>query len=126
MSKNYKDVVRPTEYEKKKFITALKIGSQIAFVLYFKSQFQPFWPWGVFSAMCLNWYITEAIADVLSKRNDDFMNKEQLIIQTAYPDFVSSFSDRLWIDEEPAPIKEKQDENIHTDTWIGRKVKLLI
>lgn len=127
MSKNYKDAVRPAEYDKKKFITALKISSQIAFVLSiavfvifpllsasFQVSISTFLTLGAFSAMCLNWYITEAIADVLSKRND-FMNKEHLIIQTAYSDFVSFFNDRLWIDEKQASTKEKQEESTHAD-----------
>lgn len=128
MSKNYKDAVRPVEYDKKKFITAFKIGSQAAFVVSiavfvifpllsasFQVSISTVLTLGAFSAMCLNLYIEEAIADVLSKRNDDFMNKEHLIIQTAYPDFVSFFNDRLWIDDEQTPIKEKQEESTHAD-----------
>ena len=128
MSKNYKNAIRPVEYDKKKLITVLKIGSQVAFILSiavfvifpllsasFQGSVSTFLTLGAFSAMCLNLYISEAITDVLSKRNDDFMNKEQLIIQTAYPDFVSFLSNQLWIDEEQTPIEEKQEESTHAD-----------
>ena len=68
-----------------------------------------------FSAMCFNLYLTEAMSDIFNKRNDDFMNKEQLIIQTMYPDFNLFLWERMWTDEETISVEELQDKKPHAD-----------
>ena len=125
MSKNYNNALRPDEYDKKKFVTAIKICSQIAFILSiasfillpflslpFQAPISKFLTLSAFSAMCLNLYIGEAITDLLNKRNDDFMNKERLIIQTVYPDFIGFLDERLWPDDEIISEEESQEAKI--------------
>ena len=126
MSKNYQNARHPIDYDKKKFITAMRVGSQISFIisiaifiyspflsLPFKSSISTIVTLMAFSAMCFNLYLLEAISDVLYKRNDDFMNKEQVIIQTAYPDFYNYLNMRLQTNEEITP--EKEPNEVKTD-----------
>lgn len=123
MSKNYKNSLHPTEYGKNLYIKAMEVLSQICFILsiaafillpflptIFQSSISTLLTLGAFAAMCFNQYITEAITDILNKRNDDFMNKEQVIIQTAYPDFSNFLNEKLWFDTESAAVEETQEE----------------
>lgn len=127
LSKNYTNALHPAEYDKKASVVALKACSQISFILSMAAfilvpllslsphgTFSTFLTLGAFSLMCLNLYMAETIADLLNRRNDDFMNKEQLIIQTAYPDFYGFLSSQLSFAEEYAPAEEAQE--VKTDT----------
>jgi len=109
MSKKYKNALYPAEYSKKKILEVLEVLSQICFILSIASfMLPPFLPstfqisistmltLSAFAAMCLNLYITESLEDIMNKRNDDFANKEQLIIQTAYPDFNGFLNEQYW------------------------------
>ena len=100
----------------------MEVLSQICFILsiavfillpflptIFQSSISTLLTLGAFAAMCFNQYITEAITDILNKRNDDFMNKEQVIIQTAYPDFSNFLNEKLWFDTESVTVGETQE-----------------
>ena len=128
MSRNYEAAIPPIRYDKNWFITAMKVGSQILFVLSlavfillpflslpFENPVSTSLTLCAFSAMCFNLYLTEAISDIFNKRNDDFMNKEQLIIQTMYPDFNLFLWERMWTDEETISVEELQDKKPHAD-----------
>lgn len=119
MSKNYKSALPPVEYSKKKYIAVIKVCSQISFILSiavfillpflslpFQGTISTVLTLSAFSAMCLNLFIAEFIADISNRRNDDFMNKEQLIIQTAYPDFLNFLNWKLSPNEDYEPAKE--------------------
>ena len=125
MSNNYQNARHPVDYDKKRFITIMKVGSQISFIisiafficspflsLPFNSSFSSIVTLVAFSAMCFNLYLVEAISEIINKRND-FLNKEQLIIQIAYPDFFNYFNVRLQAYAENDP-KEEKDE-VKTD-----------
>lgn len=129
MSKNYKKALHPTKYCKRKFMKIMDVFSQICFILSIASfVLSPFLPMIIqnsistqltlcaFATMCLNLYIGESITDILNRRNDDFMNKEQLIIQTAYPDFSNFLSEQLMTDIESVAGEEVQEvkPNAHT------------
>ena len=125
MSNNYQNARHPVDYDKKRFITIMKVGSQISFIisitificspflsLPFNSSFSSIITLVAFSAMCFNLYLVEAISEIINKRND-FLNKEQLIIQIAYPDFFNYFNVRLqaYVENDS---KEEKDE-VKTD-----------
>lgn len=125
MSNNYQNARHPVDYDKKRFITIMKVGSQISFIisitificspflsLPFNSSFSSIITLVAFSAMCFNLYLVEVISEIINKRND-FLNKEQLIIQIAYPDFFNYFNVRLqaYVENDS---KEEKDE-VKTD-----------
>ena len=125
MSNNYQNARHPVDYDKKRFITIMKVGSQISFIisitificspflsLPFNSSFSSIITLVAFSAMCFNLYLVETISEIINKRND-FLNKEQLIIQIAYPDFFNYFNVRLqaYVENDS---KEEKDE-VKTD-----------
>lgn len=124
MSKDHKKALHPVEYGKKKFINVLYELSQICFILSIvvfvllpflpiivQSSISTVLTLSAFASMCYNLHVTEAIAEILSKQNDDFKNKEQLIIQTAYPDFINFLSEQFWFDAESAAVEEAQEVN---------------
>lgn len=107
MSKGYKFARHPNEYDQGNCIKFWNASSQILFVLsiavFILVPFSPTIPdqfysvvltLSAFSAMCINLYLGEYLADVLDKKNS-FLNKEQVIIQMAYPDFFQFFTFRV-------------------------------
>lgn len=128
MSRNYEAAIPPMKYDKKRFITAMRVGSQILFVfslavfillpflsLPFENPVSTSLTLGAFSAMCLNLYLAEVMSNIFNRRNDDFMNKEQLIIQTMYPDFNLFLWEQMWTDEATISVEEQQEEKPHAD-----------
>lgn len=122
MGKNYKQAIHPDEYNKKKFITVLEVSSQVIFALSiavfillpflslpFQQPFSTALTLAAFSAMCFNLYIGEAISDITNKRDNDFMNKEHIIVQTAYPDFYIYLNNRLQPNEKDEPLEETKE-----------------
>lgn len=112
MSKGYKFARHPNEYDQGNYIKFWNASSQILFVLsiavFILVPFSPMIPdqfysvmltLSAFSAMCINLYMGEYLADILEKKNS-FLNKERLIIQMAYPDFSQFFTSRVYCYED--------------------------
>lgn len=129
MSKNYKKAIHPSEYNKKKYITALEVSSQVIFALSiaifillpflslpFQYPFSTALTLAAFSAMCFNLYLGEAISDIINKRDNDFMNKEHIIIQTAYSDFYSYLNNRLQLNEKDESLEEAKEVKTDANT----------
>jgi len=99
MSKGYKTAKHPNEYCQGRKIKLWNISSQILFILsiavfilapffpvIFEQSYSVMLTLCAFSAMCLNLFFGEYLSDIVDKKTS-FQNKEQLIIQMAYPDF---------------------------------------
>lgn len=123
MSKNYKNAIHPYEYDKKKSITFTKVSAQVFFIfsitifilipflkISIPQSILTALTLGAFSAMCFNFYLGEAISEKANKKNDDFMNKEQVIIQTAYPDFCFYLNKRLQVQIDEADGSRESKE----------------
>ena len=107
MGKGYKTAKHPNEYCRGRHIKFLNIFSQIFFILsiavfilvpFFSIASEQFYSvvitLSAFSAMCLNLYLGEYLVDIV-ERKSSFQNKEQLIIQMAYPDFSQFLTFRV-------------------------------
>lgn len=112
MSKGYKAAKHPNEYCQGKCIKFWNISSQIFFILsiavfilvpFFSMISDQFYSvvltLSAFSAMCLNLYFEEYLANIIEKKNS-FLNKEQIIIQMAYPDFSQFLAFRIYCYED--------------------------
>ncbi len=128
MSKNYQKAIHPNEYCKKKYIGILYSFSRVCFILslgvfilvpffpsLFQSSFSTFLTLAAFSAMSFNLHMSEEIVNISIIR-DNFMNQEQLIIQTAYPDFSGMLTAKLHYYEDyvAATKTQESDPNAHT------------
>ncbi len=107
MSKGYKTAKHPNEYCQGRKIKLWNISSQILFILsivvfilapffpvIFDQSYSVMLTLCAFSAMCLNLYFGEYLSDIVDKKNS-FLNKEQSIIQMAYPDFFQFLTFRF-------------------------------
>lgn len=127
MDKNYKTAVHPNEFYKKKRIKVVYVLSQVSFIIsigvFIFVPFLPALPQQslstfltliAFSAMSFNLHMSEAVSDKTAARND-FMNKEQVIIQTAYPDFSNALNAQLYYREDIVATGAK-DGDLNADT----------
>lgn len=128
MCKDHGKAIHPNEYCKKRYIGILGFFSQVGFVLslgvfilvpflpaFSKPSFSTFLTLSAFSTMCVNLHISEEIADMATIKNN-FMNQQQLIIQTAYPDFSNMLTAQLYYYEDYVATTNTQesDPNAHT------------
>ena len=86
MGKGYKTAKHANEYCRGRHIKFLNIFSQQFYSVVITLS--------AFSAMCLNLYLGEYLVDIV-ERKSSFQNKEQLIIQMAYPDFSQFLTFRV-------------------------------
>lgn len=127
MSKNYEKAIHPNEYCKKRSIKLLFMLSQMCFIIsigvFILVPFLPiqslqsvstFLTLLAFAAMSCNLHISEAVSDKSTTRNC-FLNNEQLIIQTTYPDFSNILNAQLYYHEDyiAATSTQEGDLNAH-------------
>lgn len=128
MSKSHEKAIHPNVYCKKKIIRILFTLSQIGFILslgtfvlvpflppLFQQSLSTFLTLLAFSAMSFNLHIGEEIECIIALKNN-FMNQEQLIIQTAYPDFSGMLTAQLYYYEDYVAVINAQESNLNAHT----------
>ena len=127
IGEDFEKATHPNIYRKKRFVKVLYRFSQICFIVsigvFIVLPFLPILPQkfassfltlAAFAAMSYNLHISEVISDIISLK-DDFMNKEQLIIQTAYSDFTYHLNTQLYYQKSDVIAStQESDLNAHT------------